>query len=430
MRIRNLVAELKQRNDLCVVSEEIPREAIPDIIQKEEQGKNQAILFERIKGYKIPVVANLYGTLDRYALGIGTSAAGIWNKIKQGTAQPAEVVRATEAPCFEVVHDDPDITKILPLVQYSVLDAGPYITSGVVFMKDPDTGRRNISFIRLMVKGPRKLGFNPKSLHNKAYYKNIALSGKKMEVAIALGPPSEMLATGAAYIPEGVDELEAATALAEPQDRKELGVAKCETVDIDVPVGSEVIIEGTVSTELEPEGPFGDWTGCYARPQNKPTLHITRVSHRKDPIYQTILPGTSKEQILLTIVRFYPELEVLRQRYPEIQRFVVPEYGLGRLMVVAVKGGSANIHQMMDDFLKVQCINRVLMVNDDVDLDDPADIMWAYSNRILETGKVLAYSCEDEWWNNLKLGIDTTVDLEDIRHRRPEIIKFPVKRKL
>ena len=222
MRIRNLVAELKQRNDLCVVSEEVPRQAIPGLIQEEEQGKNRAILFEKIKGYQIPVAANLYGTLERYALGLGTDTAHIWDKIDSAAAQPVQVVRANEAPCFEVVHDNPDITKILPLVQYSVLDAGPYITSGVVFMKDPDTGRRNISFIRLMLKGPKKLGFNPKSLHNKAYYQNIALQGKRMEVAIALGPPSEMLAAGAAYIPEGVDELEAATALAEPQHRLEL----------------------------------------------------------------------------------------------------------------------------------------------------------------------------------------------------------------
>ncbi len=423
MRIRNLVAELKQRNDLCVVSEEVPRQAIPGLIQEEEQGKNRAILFEKIKGYQIPVAANLYGTLERYALGLGTDTAHIWGKIDSAAAQPVQVVRANEAPCFEVVHDNPDITKILPLVQYSVLDAGPYITSGVVFMKDPDTGRRNISFIRLMLKGPKKLGFNPKSLHNKAYYQNIALQGKRMEVAIALGPPSEMLAAGAAYIPEGVDELEAATALAEPQHRSELAVAKCGTVDIEVPVGSEVVVEGVVSTNLEPEGPFGDWTGCYARPQNKPALDITRISHRKDPIYQTILPGSSKEQILLTIVRFYPELEHIRKRYPEIRHYSVPDYGLGRLAVVAVKE-SPNIKEIMEEFLKIQCINRVIVVNEDVNVDDPADVLWAFSNRILEREKkLLAYECEDEWWNNLKLGIDTTVDVSDIRHKRPQIIK-------
>ncbi len=424
MRIRDLVSALKEREDLCVVSDEIPREAIPGLIQDEERKGNRAILFENVKGYKVPVVANLYGTLGRYASGLNTEPEKIWSRIDSAIDRPAQVIRAKEAPCFEVVYDDPDITKILPVVQYSVLDAGPYITSGVVFMKDPDTGRRNISFIRLMVKGPRKLGFNPKSLHNKAYYRNIALSGKRMEVAIVIGPPSEMLAAGGAYIPDEVDELEVATALADPQFRGELAVAECSTVDIDVPVGSEVIIEGVVSTDLEPEGPFGDWTGCYARPQNKPTLHVTRVSHRKDPIYQTILPGTSKEQILLTIVRFYPELEALRRRYPEIQRFSVPEYSLGRLAIVAVSRAE-NADRIMEDFLKIQCINRVLVVNEDVNIDDPGDVLWAFSNRILEREKVLAYGCEDEWWNNLKLGIDTTVDVRDIRHIRPQIIKSP-----
>ena len=199
-------------------------------------------------------------------------------------------------------------------------------------------------------------------------------------------------------------------------------------MDIEVPVGSEIVIEGVVSTDLEPEGPFGDWTGCYARTQNKPTLKITRISHRKSPVYQTILPGTSKEQILLTVVRFYPELEALRERYPEIQKLSVPDYALGRLAVMAVRP-SPNLNRMMDDFLKIQCINRVIVVNEDVDIDSPGDILWAMSNRILEKDKVLSYSCEDEWWNNLKLGLDTTVDLSDIRHVRPEIIKAPIKGK-
>ncbi len=428
MRVRDLISVCDGRGELCKVTEEIRREAIPGLIQDEEQGKNRAILFENVKGYKVPVLANLYGTLERYALGLNVDPAAIWESIDNAIAKPAEVVRANEAPCFEVVYDEPDITKILPLIQYSVRDAGPYITSGVVFMRDPETGRRNISFIRFMVKGPRKLGFNPKSLHNKAYYNNIAMKGRRMEVAVTLGPPSEMLATGAAYIPDGVDELNVATALAKLEHRGELAVAKCGTVDIEVPVGSEIVIEGVVSKDLEPEGPFGDWTGCYARPQNKPTLQITRISHRKDPVYQTILPGTSKEQIILTVVRFYPELEALRERYPEIQKLSVPDYALGRLAVMAVRP-SPNLNRMMDDFLKIQCINRVIVVNEDVDIDSPGDILWAMSNRILEKDKVLAYSCEDEWWNNLKLGIDTTVDISDIRHVRPEIIKAPIKGK-
>lgn len=426
MRVRDLMSVCDGRGELCKVIEEVRREAIPGLIQDEEQGKNRAILFENVKGYNVPVLANLYGTLERYALGLNVDPAAIWESIDNAIVRPAEVVRANEAPCFEVVYDEPDITKILPLIQYSVRDAGPYITSGVVFMRDPETGRRNISFIRFMVKGPRKLGFNPKSIHNKAYYNNIAMKGRRMEVAVTLGPPSEMLATGAAYIPDGVDELNVATALAKPEHRGELAVAKCGTVDIEVPVGSEIVIEGVVSTDLEPEGPFGDWTGCYARPQNKPTLQITRISHRKDPVYQTILPGTSKEQILLTVVRFYPELEALRERYPEIQKLSVPDYALGRLAVMAVRP-SPNLNRMMDDFLKIQCINRVIVVNEDVDIDSPGDILWAMSNRILEKDKVLAYSCEDEWWNNLKLGLDTTVDLSDIRHVRPEIIKAPIK---
>jgi UbiD family decarboxylase len=150
------------------VDKEVPAAAIPGLIQEEERNKNRAILFQKVQNHTVPVVANLYGTIERYALGVNTQTTNLWKKIEDAVAKPTPAVQASQAPCFEVVYNDPDITKILPVMQYSALDAGPYITSGVVFMKDPDTGRRNISFIRLMVKGPKKLGFNPKSLHNKA----------------------------------------------------------------------------------------------------------------------------------------------------------------------------------------------------------------------------------------------------------------------
>jgi 2,5-furandicarboxylate decarboxylase 1 len=291
-------------------------------------------------------------------------------------------------------------------------------------MKDPETGRRNISFMRHMVKGPRKLGFNPKSFHNKAYYQKLALAGKRMEVAFCLGAPTEMVAAGAQWIPDEHDEVDVATALAPPEHRGELAMAKCQTVDIEVPAGSEIVVEGVVSTELEPEGPFGDWTGAYARPQMKPTLEITCVSHRRDPIYQTIMPADSKEQIILTIVRYSPEIEEICRRFPEIIRWSVPEYALGRLVVLAVRP-SERIAEVMKAFLAMQFINRVVVVNPDVDIDSAEDVLWAISNRILDQNKIISESCVDEWWNHLKLGIDTTVDLKDIRHTRPTLRPFP-----
>jgi UbiD family decarboxylase len=140
-------------------------------------------------------------------------------------------------------------------------------------------------------------------------------------------------------------------------------------------------------------------------------------------VYETIMPADSKEQIILTIARFSPEIEEIRSRYPEILRISVPEYALGRLAVIGIEK-SDRIPEIMKAFLTIQCINRVVVVNSDVNVDSAEDVMWAISNRILEKGKVIADSCVDEWWNHLKLGIDTTVDLEDIRHKRPTLVPF------
>jgi len=422
MRIREFVSRLEAADDLVAVEHEVAREAIPFMIKAEEGGRNRAMLFRTVRDHTLPVVANLYGTYERYARGAGADTAGLWARIERAVANPVPALAAADAPCFEVVHEDPDLTRLLPVIKYHPLDAGPYITSGIVFMKDPLSGRRNVSFIRFMLKGPRKLGFNPKSVHNKAYYQKIALAGRRLEVAFCLGAPTEMVVAAAQWIPDPYDEVEVATALADPAHRGELAMAKCRTVDLEVPAGSEIVVEGVVSTDLEPEGPFGDWTGAYARPQMKPTLTVTCVSHRRDPVYQTILPADSKEQIILTIVRFYPEIEALRRRYPEILRVAVPEYALGRLAVLAMRA-SGRIPEIMRGFLAIQCINRVIVVNEDVDVESAEDVLWAVSNRILVPDKVLADSCVDEWWNHLKLGIDTTVDITDIRHKRPKL--FP-----
>jgi len=423
MRIRDFVSKLEAIGDLAVVDYEVAREAIPFMIKAEEAGRNRAILFRKIRDNAMPVVANLYGSYARYGLGIGGDEKTLWSRIEHAIANPVPPPAASAAPCFEVVHEIPDLTRLLPVIQYHPLDAGPYISSGLAFMKDPDSGRRNVSFIRLMVKGPRKLGFNPKSRHNKDYYQKIALAGRRLEVAFCLGAPTEMVAAGAQWIPDGCDEIEVATAMADPRHRGDLAMVKCKTVDIEVPAGSEIVLEGVVSTELEPEGPFGDWTGAYARPQMKPTLDVTCLSHRRDPVYQTIMPADSKEQIVLTIVRFQPEIEDLLRRYPEVRRATVPEYALGRLAVLAV-GESSRIPEITRGFLAIQCINRVIVVNEDVDIDSAEDVLWAVSNRVLAPEKVIADSCVDEWWNHLKLGIDTTVDLEDIRHKRPKLVPF------
>ena len=423
MRVREIISKLEQARDLAVVDFEVARDQIPLMIKNEEAGRNRAILFRKIRGHSVPIFANLYGSYARYAMAIGTDEKNLWNKIQHAVANPVKSTKTTDAPCFDVIHNDPNITEILPLIQYHAFDAGPYLTSGILFMKDPLSGRRNISFMRHMIKGPRKLGYNPKSVHNKAYYQKIALAGKRMEVAICVGAPTEMTVAAAQWIPDEQDEVDVACALADTEGRKELAMTKCQTVDIEVPAGTELVIEGVVSTELEPEGPFGDWTGAYARPQMKPTLHITCVSHRRDFVYETIMPADSKEQIILTIVRFSPEIEEVRSRYPEILRTAVPEYALGRLLVIAIDK-SDRISDIMRAFLNIQCINRVVVVNSDVDVDSAEEVMWAISNRILEGKKVITEPCVDEWWNHLKLGIDTTVDLSDIRHKRPTLYPF------
>lgn len=142
MRIRDFISHLAARGDLLEIKDAVPKEAIPGLIQDEERARNRAILFSDVQGYEVPTVANLYATLERYALAVGAEPDGLWEHIESAIRQPVRAIEVGDGPCFEVIHKNPDVTRILPLVQYSERDGGPYITSGLVFMKDPDTGRR------------------------------------------------------------------------------------------------------------------------------------------------------------------------------------------------------------------------------------------------------------------------------------------------
>jgi hypothetical protein len=111
---------------------------------------------------------------------------------------------------------------------------------------------------------------------------------------------------------------------------------------------------------------------------------------------------------------------------PEIPRMSVPEFTPGRLLVIAIEK-SDRLPEIMRASLIIQCINRVVGLNSDV--DSAEDVLWAISDRILDKSKVIANCCVDEWWNHMKLGVDTTVDLDDIRPKRPTLFPFPGKRR-
>ena len=255
---------------------------------------------------KFPLAMNLYGTRERtnMALGvtkpreigdrmvalmkpdIGAILRAPWKGINlalEGMSMaPKKIKRGV---CQQVVIENPDMTK-LPIPTTWPLDGGPFITLPLVVTKDPNTGIHNMGMYRSQVFGPKEVGLHWQAHKHGADHAEE--SRDKMPVAICLGGPPEVMFSAISPLPDNLSEYEFAGLLG----KKRLKIVKCKTNDLWVPAECDFVIEGyTVPGETRLEGPFGDHFGHYSLSDQYPVMHITKITHRKDPIIPMTIVG-------------------------------------------------------------------------------------------------------------------------------------------
>ncbi|MFM7468211.1 MAG: menaquinone biosynthesis decarboxylase [Vampirovibrionales bacterium] len=396
------MAQLEVQNDLIRIKAEadpfLEITEITDRISKLPEAQNKALLFENPKGYNIPLLINALGTHPRMlrALGLlntgtiadykalqdrirfyvkpdmamlsGALEGGLLDKmtmlpqfaeLRHIFPQPYKTTPV--APCQEVVITDttqPMLDK-LPILTCWPDDGGPFITFGTIFLKDPKTGEKNVGMYRMQKYDNATTGMHWHKHHDgKRIYENARAMGlDRLEVAVALGAPQHVVYSATAPLPPGIHELLFAGFL----HKKAVEMVKCKTVDIDVPAHSEIILEGYVLLdELRREGPFGDHTGFYSLVDDYPVFHLTAMTHRKNPVYQTTIVGKppqedcymgkATEQMFLPLAQlFLPEIVdmnlpwegvfhncvilSIKKRYPGHARKVMSGiWGLGQMM--------------------------------------------------------------------------------------------------
>jgi UbiD family decarboxylase len=252
--------------------------------------KNKALFFEKPKGYSIPVAAGLLDSRNRYYLATGTTRENFWREFLKMTENPIPPRIVKDGPCREniLVGKDVDLFKF-PIPTWNEKDGGPYITLGAAIMKDPETGIRNVGLYRLMVHDGQNIGIlsaqyrQPYLLALKA-----AKRGEALPVAITIGQDPSVLTSAIAALPVGTDELGLAGAMrGEPVD-----LVRCETIPLEVPATSEIILEGELRLDdMREEGPFGEFTGYYGERMPRPVISIKAITHRDNPIYEGCYQG-------------------------------------------------------------------------------------------------------------------------------------------
>lgn len=269
----------------------------------------------------------------------------------------------------------------LPIPVHGAHDGGSFITGGVTVTHDPVSGRGNLSYNRMQILGPHTFGFNVNEWrHVMQFYKHLQAQDQPLEIAIAIGlDPAIMIAAAARY--DG-DELAIAGALrGEP-----VPVSKGVTVDVAIPFHAEIVIEGYLPPHTrQAEGPLAEFHGYYGELWESPVFEVTAVCFRDQPIFQTIVPGWDEHIYLGNVLPREPLLlKFTRHVSKNVTGLHIPPYGNGFTALVQLDkdhpGEPKNV--AMAAFTAHVNIAKVIVVDPDVNIYDPADVLWALTNRV------------------------------------------------
>lgn len=413
------------------------------LVELESRGMGAA-LFTRPKGYAIPVVGGILSHPKRVALVLGCEPSSIADFLAKAAGRRLPPVFRDDAPFLENVHrQNADLTQI-PIPQHSRKDGGGrdgrFITGGVIFARDPDTGRLNASFQRLQFKGPRRMGININNWrHLRLFYERAEARNEPLPIAIAVGvDPVVLMAAGTRT---DTDELEFAGGLR----GFPIEVTPAPETGIPVPTDTEIVIEGDILPHhREIEGPMAEFTGHYSGVYQCPVVEIRAISHRNNPIFETIVPASLEHQYVGNSLPKEPAVYRFAKHVSSSVRDVhVPPYGGGFLALISFKkdhpGQPKNV--ALAALTTHVNVKVVIVLDDDVDLYNPREVLWSLATRVdakrdiftipYAQGTELDPTAENDGITT-KIGIDATLpgdvrgELEKVIYERVDLSKYMV----
>jgi 2,5-furandicarboxylate decarboxylase 1 len=392
------------------------------VFELDRVGKSPVVVFENIGGQTMPVVTNVAGNRKLLAACLGVPLDDLPSAFRQRcqTYLPCEVVEHAAWDEIVLEGDDVDLTKLPVPLQFSV-DGAPYITAGQISARDPISGVDTTGFHRLMLRGKNRLGV---SLHSRRrmyeFHRRAEERGQSLPVAITIGThPLHYMGSMVYAYPPNVRKFEIIGGLFGEPYR----LARCGVQDLEVPAGAEMIIEGEILAGVhEPEGPFGEFTGyaSYRSTQNVFVAH--RIRMRRDAMFHSVTSGMSRDHILISCITREGEiLNTIRRNLPNVRAVHVPHTTCGAFMaIVSMKKTAEGEPQMaiMATFGTELYTKYVIVVDEDVDIFNMNDVMWALATRVRAEkdiifipgakGAILDPSSDPETFTLTKMGIDAT----------------------
>ncbi len=399
----------------------------------QRQGSSPLVIFENVKGYSLPVITNLSGSRARIALALKTKERDLYKEYARriGSLTPEKIVKSSPAHFRIYTGDDIDVQR-LPILTHFQEDAAPYITAGLIISADPDTGITALGYHRLMVKGRNRFGI---SLHSRKrlwnHQRRAQEKGENLPVACVLGVHPLISLASIGVFPSQVSKYEVVGGLL----REPLEVVEGIHVPLKIPAYAEIVLEGDILAGVhEPEGPFGELTGysSFRSTQNVFVAHT--FYHRESPLYQSICAGFSAEHNgLLAIPREADLFQALSRSVPGVRGVHVPLSGCGffHAYISMQKTAEGQGKQAILTALGLDHgLKLVVVVDEDVNIDDESDVLWAISTRfqadkdlvmVPRTMGVILDPSASEDGLGARMGLDATKPL----HEKAVRLKIP-----
>lgn len=341
----------------------------------------RAVLFPVPGGHRIPVVANLFTERSWIAEALGVADSELLPRFQHAVRHPLPWNEITAAPVHDVVHRQIDLLQQLPIPKHNEHDSGPYITAALLIARNPASGVQNVSIHRCQVSGPDRIGVLLLPRHTRHYFHIAEQAGEALEIALVIGVHPACILASQAIAALDDDEMEIAGALL----GQPIEMVKCRTNRVRVPAHAEIVIEGRILPKLrEPEGPFGEFPQYYGSRADREVIQVDAVTHRSNPIFHTIVGGGIEHLLLGGIPREATLLDHLQRSFPSVRDLRLTRGGTCRYHL-AVKidkaSGGEPKNIIMGAFGGHYDIKQVVVVDMDVDIDDPNEIEWAIATR-------------------------------------------------
>jgi 4-hydroxy-3-polyprenylbenzoate decarboxylase len=418
--LRDFIDALEQRGELVRIRAEIdPLLEMTEIADRTLRAGGPALLFENPKGHDTPVLANLFGTERRVALGMGEEEISALRRIGESLAylrqpDPPKSMREAwhKAPLLkQVLHMNPKVVRNPPC-QYHVRqgeevdlrrlpiqtcwpgDAGPLVTWPLVITRGPSKERQNLGIYRMQLLGRNKLIMRWLSHRGGALdYRDWQLQhpGERYPVAVALGADPATTLAAVTPIPDAISEFAFAGLLRGARtDTAHCHTEPCREHGLQVPASAEFILEGYLEPgELADEGPFGDHTGYYNEVERFPVFTVEAITHRESPIYHSTYTGRPPDEpAVLGVALNEVFVPILQKQFPEIVDFYLPPEGCSyRMAIVTIRkeypGHAKRVMLGVWSFLRQFMYTKfVVVTDDDVNARDWRDVIWAMTTRM------------------------------------------------